>query len=394
MKHTISILALTVTCLTTSVKASADTFYVDSIRYQSLSSNTCEVIEYYFAKYKGDIVIPEQVEYKPVNPKEQRVLYTVVGIGDEAFSRCEELTSISIPGSVTTIGNNAFENCTSLKYVDLGYVSAVFTRAFAKCPQLTNVVVSRGTPDDNAVLFGAEEAFEDSHIKNVEVPSDASLIPNRLFSPRSMVTVDTLTIATNKLTIECYEDEQWRTISPKYIRYAYGVTDATGHFESSNLCTIDFPESLIYVHATFTDCDSLESVTLPDGVIYIDSKVFKDCENLTDVHLPASLRAIPDDAFNKTAIQHIDIPDGVRTIGDGAFANSALNDVTLPKGITAIGNSAFSGCSSLERINIPESVTTIGEEAFYRCSSLESLSIPESVTSVGADAFSMCPLLI
>lgn len=284
--------------------------------------------------------------------------------------------------------------CTSLKYVDLGYVSAVFTRAFAKCPQLTNVVVSRGTPDDNAVLFGAEEAFEDSHIKNVEVPSDASLIPNRLFSPRSMVTVDTLTIATNKLTIECYEDEQWRTISPKYIRYAYGVTDATGHFESSNLCTIDFPESLIYVHATFTDCDSLESVTLPDGVIYIDSKVFKDCENLTDVHLPASLRAIPDDAFNKTAIQHIDIPDGVRTIGDGAFANSALNDVTLPKGITAIGNSAFSGCSSLERINIPESVTTIGEEAFYRCSSLESLSIPESVTSVGADAFSMCPLLI
>lgn len=87
MKHTISILALTVTCLTTSVKASADTFYVDSIRYQSLSSNTCEVIEYYFAKYKGDIVIPEQVEYKPVNPKEQRVLYTVVGIGDEADAR-------------------------------------------------------------------------------------------------------------------------------------------------------------------------------------------------------------------------------------------------------------------------------------------------------------------
>ena len=123
----------------------------------------------------------------------------------------------------------------------MGYVSAVFTRAFAKCPQLTNVVVSRGTPDDNAVLFGAEEAFEDSHIKNVEVPSDASLIPNRLFSPRSMVTVDTLTIATNKLTIECYEDEQWRTISPKYIRYAYGVTDATGHFESFS-AQLTFPK--------------------------------------------------------------------------------------------------------------------------------------------------------
>ncbi len=114
------------------------------------------------------------------------------------------------------------------------------------------------------------------------------------------------------------------------------------------------------------DCNTLISITLPDGITTIGKNAFEDCGKLTS----------------------ITIPDSVTTIGDSAFYYcNNLTSIVIPDSVTTIGYSAFSYCRSLTSIVIPDSVTTIGDHAFSSCSSLTSIVIPDSVRSIGSNAF-------
>ena len=76
-------------------------FTVDGINYKQIDNNTVEVTR---TDYSGDLVIPEQIEYGGIS-------YTVTSIGVLAFYGCSGLTSVTIPNSVTSIGNGAFSDC-------------------------------------------------------------------------------------------------------------------------------------------------------------------------------------------------------------------------------------------------------------------------------------------
>ena len=95
-------LAVLIAALCCSV-ASAYDFEVDGIYYNKLSSTTVEVADCP-DKITGDVTIPETVTYEGST-------YSVTSIGESAFDGCSSLTSISIPNSVTSIGNGAFFNC-------------------------------------------------------------------------------------------------------------------------------------------------------------------------------------------------------------------------------------------------------------------------------------------
>lgn len=62
--------------------------------------------------YTGDIVVPEEVIYNDIK-------YTVVGIAPQAFKFCNKLTSVVLPQSIVNLGNNAFENCSSLNSINI-----------------------------------------------------------------------------------------------------------------------------------------------------------------------------------------------------------------------------------------------------------------------------------
>ena len=101
----------------------------------------------------------------------------------------------------------------------------------------------------------------------------------------------------------------------------------------------------------FSYCESLTSITIPDGVEKIRDFTFSYCESLTS----------------------ITIPDGVTSIGDNAFSRcGSLTSVTIGNSVTSIGDNAFYGCTSLKNITIPDSVREIGGYAFYGCISLKS----------------------
>ncbi|MDB4441644.1 leucine-rich repeat domain-containing protein [Akkermansiaceae bacterium] len=145
-------------------------------------------------------------------------------------------------------------------------------------------------------------------------------------------------------------------------------------------------------YQAFSNCTSLTSITIPDGVTSIGWNAFYKCTSLTSITIPNSVTSIGDWAFRDcTNLTSITIPDGVTSIGNDAFAIcSSLTSITIGNGVTSIGDFAFYKCTSLTSITIPDSVTSIGRRAFDGCTSLTSITIGNGVTSIGGSAFYGC----
>ena len=95
--------------------------------------------------------------------------------------------------------------------------------------------------------------------------------------------------------------------------------------------------------------------------------------------------------LNSQDVKRITVKKGVTSIGNMAFLNlDHVTAVTLPEGLVSIGDWAFSSCQQLQTLDIPASVTTIGDQAFFSCYALQTLDIPASVTTIGSGAFYDC----
>ena len=146
----------------------------------------------------------------------------------------------------------------------------------------------------------------------------------------------------------------------------------------------------------FYDCDSLTSITIPDGVITMGDEVFSSCDNLTSVTLGKYLTTISYATFAYCfKLTNISIPNYVTEIENYAFRNcESLASITIPYGVMSIGEYAFFSCYSLAYVKIPNSVTSIEDGAFRYCERLTSVTIPESVNSIGDSAFEDCISLL
>ena len=147
-------------------------------------------------------------------------------------------------------------------------------------------------------------------------------------------------------------------------------------------------------NSVFSDCSSLQSVTIPNSVTSIWDNAFRGCSNLMSITIPNSVKHIGNSVFRAcTSLQSVIIPESVTNIEKYVFkACTSLQSVTIPNSVTRIGDAAFDACTSLLSITIPNSVSTIGDGAFSGCSNLKSVTIPNSVTTIGDDAFGYCNL--
>ncbi len=280
----------------------------------------------------------------------------VTTIGDYAFWDCSTLTSVTILDRVTTIGESAFSGCFGLTSVTIPYsVTTIGDGAFSGCTSLTSVTIP-----DNVTTIGDGAFSSCTELIEIKVAEGNT----------NYLSVDGILFSADKTELLCYP------------------AGKKGNYEILTTVTKIAP-------GAFSGNTSLESVIIPDSVTTIDDGAFMDCTALTSVTIPDSVTTIGSYAFQGcTSLASVTIGDRVTTIGWQTFYDcTALTSVTIGKGVTEIGDCAFESCTSLTTIEIPDSVTAIGESAFYYCTSLTSVTIGKGVTEINDYAFDGCATL-
>jgi hypothetical protein len=294
----------------------------------------------------------------------------LMNIGDDAFFGCPGLTNVMIPIYVTNIGTEAFEGCTSLSTVLVpSYVSSVGTAAFQACPNLSNVYFTGNAPVTGSNVFCGDS------------------VATVYYLPGTMGWNSTLSgfpVVESPFNFSLNGNE---TINITGYIGPGGVVAIPNEFGGGSVTTIG--------QGAFFQCESVASVTIPNSVTSIGDDAFESCYNLLSVTIPGSVMSIGQNAFSGCyALTNATLGDGVASIGEDAFSVcSGLTSVTIPGTVASIGDDAFFACTNLANITIANGVISIGGRAFEDCTSLTSVTIPNSVTNIYLLAFADCSSL-
>ena len=344
-------------------------------------------------------------------------------ICDNAFSNCTNLTSVSIPQTVSFIGNRAFSGCENLSELTIpASVSAIKNATFQGCSNLLHVNISEGLTSIESWAFDGC-----SKLQSVYIPSTMNTIEDYVFggctslntvyisSLDSWKTVSLPTkwgsfwacphklIVGNQEVTEIVIPEGTETVSQAYYSHCSSIRrvvlpetvttiDVYAFSFCINLESINMPSGLLSIKSwAFEGCSSLNGINIPDTVTYLGDSVFKGCSNICTINIPNGLTEIPYEFLcNCIGLNTVTIPASILSIRSGAFYGcEQLEAVELPANLNTIGSYAFRG-SGLTTIEIPNNVVKINSLTFANCSQLSSVTIPSSVTEIEEGAFSYC----
>ena len=351
----------------------------------------------------------------------------VTSIGDYAFTNCSSLTSVMIPGTVTRIGAAAFLDCVNLTNATMpNSVTSIGDSAFSGCLRLTNVTIP------NSVTSIGDNAFDGcTNLVGMTIPGSVTNIGAYTFencAGLTAITVDAANGSYSSVNGALFDKGLATLIQyPPGLSGSYTIPGTVtsigdGAFSGcSGLTSVTIPAGVSAIgEGAFEACDSLANVYSEGSPPAADSSVFANDYNATVYYSPGtagwdtSFAGLPtQDSYGCTTnagaitINTYTGPGGalsipaiinglpVTGIADAAFQNqSCLISVTIPGSVTTIGEGAFLGCTNLMTVLIPSSVTTLGDDAFESCASLASVTIPNSITSIGNQEFSGCTSLM
>ena len=321
-------------------------------------------------------------------------------IGNNAFSGCTALTSVTIPDGVTTIGHSAFRDSGLETIVFPNSVTNIGARAFDGCSNLTSV-----TMPASVITFDENEGYAFGDTNNIEAVYVSDLtawlgtsFPNANNPLRSgaklylnNVEVTDLVIPDGTTAILTAAFEGCESLTSVTIPSSVTSISGWAFAGNINLATVTIAESVTSIGGSaFKNCSSLTSINIPNGITSIEYETFSDCQALPSINIPNSVTSIGQNAFRGCqSLESVFIPESVTSIGTSAFQNCyELTSANLPNGITTINPYLFCGCK-LNSITIPDGVTSIGDYAFH-CCDFSTVVIPESVTEIGANAFRDC----
>lgn len=392
------------------------------------SSSYCEVAPQNTPFIKGDLVIPEEVTDSRNNT------FKVREISYLAFYNCKNLTSVTIPNTVKTIGMKAFGMCPKLTSVTLGSsVTTIDESAFDRSTNLARIEVDANNPQYSSVggaLYNKDASkivclpcgFSGSY----ELPGSVTSIGSKAFQYCTKMTE--VTIPSSVTSIGDYAFSGCSGLTSINLPNSIISIGSAAFADCSNLTTVNMSNTVTTIGGTaFSGCVSLTSINLPNSVTSIGNSAFYNCSGLTSIDIGNAVSYIGAQAFyGCSSLLSVLIPPSVTTIGNAAFAGctaltgfevsptnpnyTSIDGIlfsrdlktiyTFPAGkpgyffipefVTSINDYAFSGCSGMTAVNIPNSVTTIGKYAFDHCTGLTSLDLPVSVTSIGKYAFQYC----
>ena len=335
-----------------------------------------------------DITIPEKLDDHPVT-----------GLGESSFSGtyspdhpknytllsfCNQIQSVTIPESVTSIGKSAFEDCSNLDSLTIkGVATSIGAYAFGSCTSLTSLSLV------GSFQTIGDYAFVSCGMTSLTIDATITSIEKYAFSSRSLTS---LSLTGNVQKIGDYAFYSCPSLKTVTLPKSLTSIGAYAFDSCTSLDSIEIPGTVTEIGDFAFHLSGLTSVKIDEGVQSTGVHMFYDCDNLATVNLPESLTTIAKGSFAFCSdLNHVKIPARVTCIGDGAFSNcTSLSEITLQDGVKTIGADAFVSCKELTSITLPDSVTDIGKEAFQSCEGLESITIPKNVTTIKSDTFDFC----
>ena len=308
---------------------------------------------------------------------------SVTSIGNYAFSGCTGLTSpvynahvfaylptsysgaYTIPDGIESIAGSAFRGCRGLtgELVIPNSVTSIGEYAFSGCSGLTSVTIP------NSVTSIGEYAFEGcSSLTTMEAPAGFFDIPEGSW-PYCTKILNHVTVNGGELTENALLliNRSYKTLQTLDVS---GVTNTE------------------FADEAFKGYYNLQQLVLPAGLQKVSYMMVAGCKNLQSIDIPASVEEIEQSAFEDCrSIKSITFG------GSSAGAPGRFNAPATASQLRRIGNWAFYNAHELQHLDIPEGVTEIGDGAFYGCTYLEDMTLPASIQAIGDNCFALCAKL-
>lgn len=286
-------------------------------------------------------------------------------VSESLFYGFSKLTSVSLPESVTEIGEWAFGNCSALKDVrlPLGLVS-IDAGAFFKCTSLSAVEIPAG------VTTVADRAFEGcTGIRSLVVPGAGMPVADKFPNAYAQVTNVVVQEGTVRLPPSAFQD-------------------------CESLLSVTLPPSVTEIgSAAFSGCTLAEGLELPSPLTKVEDWAFNKCPAIRSVTFSPQLEEVGRYAFYQCAnLTEINFCEGLKKIGEYAFYQCpAIGSLSFAASLEEIGPYAFYRCANLEKALFREGLTTVGEYGFFECTALAEIDLPRSLVNIGLCAFKGCP---
>ena len=247
---------------------------------------------------------------------------SLLSIGKSAFKNCINLTSVTIPNSVTSLKNYAFQKCSALSSITLGSgLNSIEIGTFHSCSSLTNIHIPNTITSINESAFAACSSLEE-----IIIPNSVSTLGDDAFS--ACMKLQNISLSSNL-----------KQINPR----------------------------------VFNNCSALESITIPNGVFIIGERAFAGCNKLAEVSMSHTITTINQSAFKDCkALQTITLPNTLETINPSAFSGCfALHTIDMGTGLISIKEDAFSSCGQLTNVTVRATTPpTIESSTFPKNSSM------------------------
>lgn len=332
--------------------------------------------------------------------KEITIPDTVTTIGEGVFEHCEALTKVTLPTNLNTISTNLFSNCTKLASIEIpASVTNIESGAFESCKSLKKVKLPSELTEIKDSIFNMC-----TELKSIELSNKIEKIGNNAFASCAIENIDL--------------PETLKSIGEKA-------------FYGTSLKNVEIPLSTSSIgKSAFAECKKLKNIVFSKQTADIGSDAFLNCDkdlviycynygeqqinNLISLYnkKPAYVLCGGVDNDNDNTPEYVKITKvsqgdtcteikllkeiyglKIQELGTGAFkGNSNLQKISLTENITVLGNEIFADCKSLNNVILPKSITSIPDNAFKNCSSLSKLVIRtgSNIETIGKDAFLGC----
>lgn len=339
-------------CVTLS--ASAYHFSVDGLYFDTVKNTTGQVEltfkDKQYNSYTGALVIPATVTHDGKT-------YTVVGLGKYSVRNSAGVTSVQMPEGLQYIGMGAFSKCNGLTQVTVpNSVTKLDNFAFNDCPNLTSVTLGTGLETIGASCF-----YGDIKLPAITIPAGVKTVDTWAF--RNCFILKSINIPANvsKVGNGCFEGcLKLESITVDAANATYMAADGILYNKAAT-------QLLCYPGGKAGD-----TYTIPGTIKEVGFKAFASAQNL----------------------KKIICSEGVETLGNSAFdSDSLLTEFVFSPTITKVGNGTFAGCVRLTKVVLDDAVTLIDQRAFADCSALKHVYIGTACTKVAKNAFTGCTAL-